>query len=609
MTVPIIEFFQAKSGMPTARIIAPSGSSFMLHSTHDPVLEAKRFVAGYPSLSDAGGIICLGLGLGYHLQEILRVVPSGTEILVIENNIQLREWFKKNAKNLPCQRVAIADNEGAAKSYISRMRERIQEKGLVLVEHPASIRLDLEFYENVRRRIRDHVSLLLVDMTTMKSISHVVHANNFDNLPAVTADPGIKALTNAFKDRPAVIVAAGPSLSKNIHLLAEAKNRSVVICVGTAWRAMLAHGLRPDLVVTLDAGEPNYRLFAGLTPTEEFLCYEPQTYDKIIPIFPGRRFAFNSFTSPLTTWLKDLYGDKGYIEPGGSVAIAAFGIACLLGANPIVFIGQDLAYTNGYTHAKGTVYENQKPDLALSDIHYFEVPAVGGGKVLTARNIYSFLVRFEELFAMHKDRLIIDATEGGALKRGTRIMTFRETIDGYFTEEFPVLQVIEELHRKHQPDPAVRERVRRELKKSAGELEKFMPKLAKILVTAAKVQELNDLADKIGREEFQRGSVFACSIIAALKKKGAELNRRLKEANAQSKLIDLLCLLAVDVELKPLLPEKATLREQVERIMYVYSAYLEAAKHTRKQLSGAAERLLSTGDLHGTNALSKLGMG
>lgn len=609
MAEAAIELLQAKNGMPTARLTTPSGSSFMLHSAYDPVVEARRFVAGYPSLAKAGGIICLGLGLGYHIEEILRVSLAETEILVIENNGRLREWFKQKAKNIPWERVSLAEDKGAAKSYVSRLREKLQEKGLVIVEHPASIRMDPEFYDDVCRGIRDHFSLLLVDMNTLRTISHIVQANNFDNLPAVTSDPGIKALKDAFKGKPAVIVSAGPSLNKNIHLLAKAKDRSIIICVGTAWKAMLVQGLHPDLVVTLDPGEENYRLFTELTPTEEFLCYEPQTHDKIIPIFAGRRFVFNSFSSPLTTWLKTLYGEKGYIEPGGSVAIAAFGIACLLGANPIVFIGQDLAYTNGYTHAKGTVYENQKPDLKAPNFYHFEVPAIGGGKVITARNMYSFLVRFEELFAQHKDRLIIDATEGGAFKRGTRVMTFRDTIDGYFTEEFPVLPVIEELHRKHQPDPAVRERVRRELKKSAGELEKFMPKLAKILVTAAKVQELNDLADKIGREEFQRGSVFACSIIAALKKKGAELNRRLKEANAQSKLIDLLCLLAVDVELKPLLPEKATLREQVERIKYVYSAYLEAAKHTRKQLSGAAERLLSTGDLHGTNALSELGMG
>lgn len=604
-----IEFIQAKNGLPTARVTTGGGLSLMLHSAYDPVLEAKRFVAGYPSVKDAGGIICLGLGLGYHVQELLRVAPPETEILVVEKNLQLHEWFKEKAKNFPWRRVSIADHEGAAKSYVVRLRERLQEKGLVLVEHPASVRLEPEFYENVGCRIRDHVSLLLVEMVTLKTISHVVQANNFDNLPAVVADPGIKTLENAFKDKPAVIVAAGPSLSKNIHLLAEAKNRSVIICVGTAWKAVLAQGLRPDLVVTLDPGEANYHIFRGLTPTEEFLCYEPQTHDKIIPIFSGRRFVFNSFTSPLTTWLKGLYGDKGYIEPGGSVAIAAFGIACFMGADPIVFIGQDLAYTDGYTHAKGTIYENRRADLTLSDFHYFEVPAIGGGKVLTARNMYSFLVRFEELFAAHQNRLIIDATEGGALKRGTRVMAFREAIDRYFTEQFPVLTLIEELHHKHQPDPAVRERVRKELKKTSREFEKYVPKLEKILAITAKVQELGDLADKIDRNELQRGSVFACSIIDALKKKGAELNRKLKEANAQSNLIDLLCLLAVDVELKPLLPEDATLRDQLERIKHVYSSYLEAAKHTRKQLSGAADRLLSTGDLYDTNALSELGMG
>lgn len=590
-----IELIRAKNGLTTARARGSNGASFMLHSAYDPVAEAQRLVQGYPSLKKAGGVVCLGLGLGYHVQEILRLVPAGAEVLVIESNAQLKEWYQ-NAENTPWGRVTITDREEAVKAFVYSLREKLPD-GFVLFEHPASLRLDPGFYEDMRGRVRDYVSLLLVDMQTAKNLSHIVLQNNFDNLPAVISDPGISTLENAFKDKPAVIVAAGPSLNKNIHLLAEAKNRSVIICVGTALKAMLAHGLHPDIVVTLDPSENNYRLFAGLAPTGEFLCYEPQTHDKIPQLFAGRRFVFNSFVSPFTEWLRTLYGNKGYIDPGGSVAIAAFGIACLLGANPIVLIGQDLAYTDGYTHAKGTVYENRKADVATPNLHLLEVPAIGGGKVFTPRNMHTFLIRFEELFAQHKDRLVIDATEGGALKRGTKVTTFREAIDRHFTEEFPVLPIFKELHRRHQPDPAVRERVREEFKKTAREYERFIRKLGKTLSIATKVHKLSGLAEKINRNESHRGGTFANDMLETLKKKGKELNRKLKEVNAQAKLIDLLGLLAFDVQLAPLLPESATLKEQVERIKLVYGFYLEAAKIMRKQLEDTAKTLSLTDDV------------
>jgi hypothetical protein len=596
MTNAVIELMKAKNGLTTARARGSNGASFMLHSAYDPVAEAQRLVQGSPSLKKAGGIVCLGLGLGYHVQEILHLVPTETEVLVIESNGQLKEWYH-NAENTPRERVTIADGEDAVKAFIYRICEKLRD-GLVLFEHPASLRLDPEFYDNMRSRVRDYVSLLLVDMETAKNLSYIVQQNNLDNLPVVISDPGINVLENAFKDKPAVIVSAGPSLNKNIDLLAEAKNKSVIICVGTALKAMLAQGLHPDIVVTLDATELNYRLFTGLAPTEEFLCYEPQTHDKIPPLFAGRRFVFNSFSSPFTTWLRELYGNKGYVDPGGSVAIAAFGIACLIGANPIVLIGQDLAYTGGYTHAKGTVYDGRKADLTTLNLHLLEVPAVGGGKVFTPRNMHTFLVRFEELFAQHNDRLVIDATEGGALKRGTKVMTFREAIDRYFTKEFPVLTIFKDLHRKHLPDPAVRKRVRKEFKKTALEYERFIRKLDKTLSIATKVYKLNELAEKMNRNELQYGGTFVANgILETLKKKGEELNRKLKEVNAQAKLIDLLGLLAVDVELAPLLPESATFKEQVERIKLVYGLYLEAAKIMREQLVDIADNLVSNDNI------------
>ncbi|HIE13257.1 MAG TPA: DUF115 domain-containing protein [Desulfotomaculum sp.] len=590
-----IEFLETKNGSTTARATVAGGSAFLLHSAYDPEAEAERLVAGYPSLANAGGVICLGLGLAYHIEAMLRVVPADTKILVIEVNDQLRERFAQHASTSTQKKVIVAKDEAAAKGYLSLLRERLQERGLVIVEHSASIRLDPEFYEHLRRRIRDHISLLVVELNTLKTVSHIMHANNLENLPAVIADPGIKALKDAFRGRPAVIVAAGPSLSKNIDLLEAVKGRGVIICVGTAWKALLKAGLRPDLVVTLDATEANWRLFAGLTPTEEFLCYEPQVHPAIIPLFEGRRFVFNSLKSPLTAWLRELCGDKGYVEPGGSVAIAAFGIACLLGANPIVFIGQDLAYTDGYTHAKGTAYEDRRFKPTERELYCLEVPAVGGGTVTTTRNLYSFLTRFEELFAQEKDRLIIDATEGGALKRGTKVMTLRETIDFHFTEEFPILPVIANLHRKHQPDPFLRERVRKELDKTAREYMRLIPELAKVLSLAAKAEELSSIAERFRTVHLVGQWTIGSGILATLKQKGQQLTRQLRAVNSEHRLLSLLSLLTPEVELKPLLTEDAPLPAQIERIRKVYASYLQAAKYMCKELERTAARLLPDG--------------
>ncbi|MGQ9755918.1 MAG: motility associated factor glycosyltransferase family protein [Desulfotomaculales bacterium] len=580
------EFLEAKNHLATVRVRRPDGTSFMLHSAYDPIAEARRLLERYPSLKEAGAVICLGLGLGYHLYEAFRIIPADAVVLVVEKNNDFTRRFRESAKALPWDRITITDREVAIKEFLYRHWEKLR-KCFVFIEHPPSLQVDPEFYDLMRRRVRDYVSFMLVDVATAKALNRRVQENILENLRITVEDPGITALKDAFRGRPAVIVAAGPSLGKNVDLLTDAKGKSIIICVGTAVKPLLARHVHPDLVVTLDPTEANYRLFEGVMLEEEYLCYEPQAHHQIPPLFAGRRFAFNSFVSPLSLWLRKLYGDKGYVEPGGSVAIAAFGIACLIGADPIVFIGQDLAYTGGRTHAAGTVYENEKVDLEAPNPNLIRVPGIGGGTVITSRNMHTFLVRFEELFGEHKDRLIIDATEGGALKRGTVVLSFREAIDRYFTEEFPVLPVIKECHCRHRPDPAVRGRVREALEKTAREYDDFIPRLEEILSLADRVQELNDLAEKISDKSGKLGH----GTLQALKKKGEELNALLKEVNAQAKLVDLLSLLTYDLQLLSPLPEDAPLKEQLQRIKFVYGLYLEAAKTTRGQMDRAAANL------------------
>ncbi|MEW6181612.1 MAG: 6-hydroxymethylpterin diphosphokinase MptE-like protein [Bacillota bacterium] len=592
----VIEFIEGKKGLPTARAYPSDGAAFLLHSAHDPVAEARRLVERYPSVKEASAIICLGLGLGYHIHEVLRVAKPDAQIFVVEGHPQLREWFQnnpENIENIPWDRLNITGSEDVTKTFVYRKRDKFR-NGLVMVEHPASLRLDPEFYDTISARVRDYVSLLLIDMQTAQTLNFFVQENNFANLKAVTSDPGISFLKDAFAGKPAVVVAAGPSLSKNIDLLAEAKGKSVIIAVGTALKAMLAKGIHPDLVVTLDPTELNFKLFEGLPTTEEFLCYEPQTHYKIPPLFEGRRFVFNSFTSFFTTWLKELYGDKGYIEPGGSVAIAAFGVACLIGANPIVFIGQDLSFTNGYTHSKGTAYEDHKVDTTSTNLHMFEVPAIGGGKVVTMRNFHTFIVRFEELFALHKDRLIIDATEGGAIKRGAKIMTFKEAIDGYFNEEFPVLETINKLHQENQPDPAIRERITKEFNKTARKFKGLIKKLQSVLTAAKKVDKISGLADRDSENKGHAGSAFVRGSLDLLRKRAKELNSRIKAVNAETKLTNLLDMLTIETEFAAELPEDASLKEQVKLINAIYGLYLQAAKFMRKQMVNSVKDLVAT---------------
>lgn len=587
-TTPEIEIFAAKNGMPTARVHLPGKRSLLLHSIYDPLREAQNFVSG-AHFQDAKVIILLGVGLGYHLAEVVRQAPAEAKILAIEKHSCLIEWVRQNFKDLPWPRITLTAGEEDIKSFISTCQEDLSAQNLVILEHPPSFRLDQDYYLNMRNKIRDYISLLAIELNTARALGHSVHRNLLKNFPQVIQDPGINILKDVFKKRPAVIIAAGPSLAKNIELLAYAKNRGVLICVGTALKALQKKDIDPDLVVTLDPMLANYRLFENMTPTRAFLCYEPQTYPDILSLFPNRRFVFDSLCSYLGLWLRSLYGAKGEVEPGGSVAVAAFGIACLIGADPIIFVGQDLAYTDGYTHARGTFYDGKK--ATIEGHHVFKVPAIGGGMVYTSRTLHSFLLHFEELFKKHSDRLIIDATEGGAVKRGTQIMSFKEALNKYFQKEFPVLQRIEELHTHARPPVDLIPKAIKEITETITEYKSFVSRLDDLLDLAETVQKLNDAVASASSRNAN--DLWSRASQGLLKEKGAELNQALKELNSYGRLIDLLGLLAVEVGLARLLPEDATLAQQLERIRDFYGRYHGAARAMMEQLEELLGKLNS----------------
>lgn len=579
--MPDIEFFTARSGALSARAKLPGGRLLLLHSAYDPVREAKNLVASTP-LEKAKVVILLGMGLGYHLREIIKKAPPGAKVLVVEKHPDLIRQAEAKLKDLPRTRVFVATAEEQIKQFVFSHREELSDRNVAIIEHPPSLRLDPAFYGTMRARVRDYISLLTIELNTALALNPSIHRNLLKNFPFALQDPGVAVLKNVFQNKPAVVIAAGPSLAKNIDFLPQAKNRGVLICVGTALKALQKKGIEPDLVVTLDPTQANYRLFENTTSARAFLCYEPQAYPDILTMFPGKRFVFNSFSSHLAVWLRTLHGYKGEIEPGGSVAIAAFEIACLIGADPIVFIGQDLAYTDGYTHARGTHYDGQKADL--NSPHVIKVPAIGGGTVFTSRPLHGFLVRFEELFKKHSDRLIIDATEGGAVKQGARVMTFRDALEQYFKEEFPVLPLIEELHEKGRPSvPALLPRVKTEIRQTRAEYEGLINKLDNLIKLGKTVDRLNT-AFTTGNRDGNGNGFWSPAAGQPLKEKGMELSQALKEVNSCGKLIDLLSLLTIEVELARPLPENATLAEQLERIQSFYAKYRRAAGVMVEQL-------------------------
>ncbi|MFR5952541.1 MAG: hypothetical protein ACLUGQ_02085 [Coprococcus sp.] len=94
-------------------------------------------------------------------------------------------------------------------------------------------------------------------------------------------------------------------------------------------------------------------------------------------------------------------------------------------------------YADGEKLNQNTSFNS--PTLYVKDIY--------GNDVLTKKDYYTFIRSIEDLAYRNPDIDFIDATEGGAFKKHTRIMTLQEAIDTYCTVGYDVTGRIEAVPR------------------------------------------------------------------------------------------------------------------------------------------------------------------
>jgi hypothetical protein len=210
-------------------------------------------------------------------------------------------------------------------------------------------------------------------------------------------------------------------------------------------------GVAPHFVTSLDWSDICTRFFEKLPPAiKTELVAEPKATSKIFSLHPGPiSLTGNDFAEGL---LREMKLRKDKLPSGATVAHLAYYLAEHLGCDPIIFVGQDLGFSDGLCYAPGTSYEDVwRPELSrfcTVEMKQWEqiardrnilrrIPDQQGRAMYTEERLFTYLQQFERDF-LRSGRTIIDATEGGAHKRGTIVMTLAEAIARHCTHPLPV---------------------------------------------------------------------------------------------------------------------------------------------------------------------------
>lgn len=426
-------------------VITFGSSQYRMNSLYSPSHEAERWAEQFDMKNIGIVATMFGLGNGTFARSLLRRLDEQGALLIYEPCAELFFFVLEHydltdilgATNVSITVEGINDIE--IRNILSNHVDWINLRSQIFCSHPLYEQIFAESAKILYKVIQDNNNRAVVNKNTDVALSRLLITNTLTNMKYLRKSNLVTDLIGKFPEEvPAIIVAAGPSLDKNIDDLKRAKGKAVIFAVDTAMKYLLAHEIMPDFIVTLDPKK-------SLKHLKDPRC-------KDIPMFsrfdsrPANIEANqkNIIFYNLEGYVKNLYQklgkEIGSFNSGGSVATGAFSICETLGFQRIILVGQDLAYSGDSTHAGGISvdYSNASTQIEMVEDIY-------GNPIKTRYDWYVYIRWFEDATDLFEGEEVIDATEGGARIKGTTIMTLKDAIERYCRHEVDCDRIASEL--------------------------------------------------------------------------------------------------------------------------------------------------------------------
>lgn len=394
-------------GLPT--LLVRRGEDYQwYHSQYAPEQEAADFVAQCAA-EEASLVVCLGLGLGYHVKALLPKLLADTPLFLVERSpellrlfLELHDWSSILALpdvHLICGEYSPQQMTAVIAQYAGP--DRYHKRNWVYLGWPVALKLDGDYYHGVRQLFREVVDRIRVTLATDVTISPFWRTNLWYNIEHVLKSAPVRNLANAFEGVPWIVVASGPSLEDEIPTLRQVQDRAVICSVGSAYRFLLENGITPHFVVAIDALHYNMPHFEQTGSPESFLVFDPMIYPGILRRGVEKRFVCNiapGRTNPGMNLLTEVFGHVGWLPSGFSVSTTCLSLGVLAGARPIIFVGQDLAFRGNRSHFSSNVWCEE---VDFDSYDYYEVAANDGTKARTTKGWLPILRALEQMVAQY----------------------------------------------------------------------------------------------------------------------------------------------------------------------------------------------------------------
>lgn len=408
-----------KPNMPTIQS-SIGDKKLLLYSKYDPSRDSKAFAEKVYD-EEVSNYLIYGLGLAYHIEALEELIKNNNKnyhIYVVECNTEIYNIAQENSaldRILSNGNITLILIGKKDKSY-ERLVSVLSLENIKIAIHTPSLNIIPNEFIELKHLLEE----FQVKQNTINNNKTILDNNFTENIK--NFDANVDSLFAKFKDKPLYLVSAGPSLDKNIHDLSKVKEKGIILSVGRAVRPLVAAGITPDYIIITDPSDYLYDMQLKGLEIDVPIIVLSTCDSNVMRNYKGFKYiALQNGYSPAEDYAN--LNNNILVKTGGSVATTGLDVAIRMGCNPIIFVGQDLAYTDEKSHAKETFSKDVVYNDTLRDVE-----DIYGNTIKTSVNLYIYLRWIQNRIEEEENINFIDATEGGAKIKGTKVMKLKDII-------------------------------------------------------------------------------------------------------------------------------------------------------------------------------------
>ncbi|EGQ5340095.1 motility associated factor glycosyltransferase family protein [Campylobacter coli] len=304
-----------------------------------------------------------------------------------------------------------------------------------------------KFYEDIWHKADElcekNIKIVIRNLGLNLTISFQCYSHLLQNIPSMLGSIPFQRILSERKNKfdNAIVVSAGPSLTKQLPLLKAYQDKAVVFCADGALSMLEKEGVVPDYVTNLDCRDLAMKFFQNKGKLKQsIIALECATHPNVVRSLKAENCMIVLRNKAL--YQRFNLNDFGYIDTGTHVSHFSYTLALALGFKNIIMIGQDLAFDEkGNSHSKGFDFGEKFEEEHKK--YKLKTQAYGGkGEVLTHITWNDYRVKLEYLFACNDQKAkFYNATEGGARINFTEELSFKECCEKLLTKEKPKFEL------------------------------------------------------------------------------------------------------------------------------------------------------------------------